>query len=60
VDFCKLNVVTKKDPYPLPFTKEVLDLVVSHEMYFFLDDFSGYHYFMIVSKDWYKMVFITN
>jgi len=43
VDFCKLNVATKKDPYLLPFTKEVLDMVVGHEMFFFLDGFLGYH-----------------
>jgi hypothetical protein len=35
VDFHKLNVATKKDPYPLPFTKEVLDMVASHELYIF-------------------------
>jgi hypothetical protein len=37
VDFCKLNVATKKDPYPLPFTEVVLDMVASHEVYSFLD-----------------------
>jgi hypothetical protein len=43
VDFCKLNVATKKDPYLLPFTEEVFNMVASHEMYFFLDGFLGYH-----------------
>jgi hypothetical protein len=37
VDFHKLNATTKKDPYPLPFTKEVLDMVANHEVYSFLD-----------------------
>jgi hypothetical protein len=37
VDFRKLNVATKKDPYPLPFMKVVLDMVASHEINFFLD-----------------------
>jgi len=27
IDFRKLNVATKKDPYPLPFTYEVLNTV---------------------------------
>jgi hypothetical protein len=60
VDFCKLNVTTKKDPYPLPFTKEVLDMVVSHELYSFLDGFSGYHQIMIALEDQYKIAFITD
>ncbi len=29
MDFRKLNVATKKDPYPLPFTKKVLDMVAN-------------------------------
>jgi hypothetical protein len=37
VDFIKLNVTTKKDPYPLPFTDEVINTVVGHEVYTFLD-----------------------
>ncbi len=43
VDFKKLNVATKKDPYPLPFTDEVINLVVRHKVYTFLDGFFGYH-----------------
>jgi hypothetical protein len=39
VDYCKLNVQTKKDPFPLPF----LDSVIGHEMYFFMDGYSGYN-----------------
>jgi hypothetical protein len=43
VDFRKLNVATKKDPYLLHFTNEVINMVVGHEMYTFLDGFLGYH-----------------
>jgi hypothetical protein len=43
VDFKKLNVATKKDPYPLPFIDEVINLVVRHKVYTFLDGFFGYH-----------------
>ncbi len=43
VDFRKLNVITKKDPYPLPFTYEVINIVTRHEVYTFLDEFLGYH-----------------
>jgi len=42
-----LNVSTNKDPYHLPFTKELLDMVVGHEVFLFLDGFLGYHQIMI-------------
>jgi hypothetical protein len=37
IDFKKLNVVTKKDPYPLPFIDEVLKKVTRYEAYSFLN-----------------------
>jgi hypothetical protein len=37
VDFQKLNVATKKNQYPLPFTKEVLEMVNNHKDYSLLD-----------------------
>jgi hypothetical protein len=43
VDFKKLNVDTKKDPYLLPFTDEVINTITGHEVYTFLNGFSGYH-----------------
>ncbi len=36
-DFRKLNVATKKGPYPLPFMEAILDMVAIHEVYYFLD-----------------------
>ncbi len=39
VDFWKLNAATKKDPYLLPFTNEVINIIVGHEVYTFLDGF---------------------
>jgi hypothetical protein len=38
IDFKKPNVSTKKDPYPLPFIDEMLNIVVGYEVYSFLDD----------------------
>jgi hypothetical protein len=35
VDFKKLNVATKKDPYPLPFIDEVINIIIRHEVYTF-------------------------
>jgi hypothetical protein len=43
VDFKKVNAVTKKDPFPLPFTHEVLNTVVGCETYSFLDGYFGYY-----------------
>ncbi len=60
VDFWQLNDATKKDPYPLFFTKEVLDEMVGHEVYSFLDGFFEYHQIMIAPKDRYKIAFIIN
>ncbi len=44
VDFRKLNrALTKKDPDPLPFFDEVLNIVTWYEAYSFLDKYSRYH-----------------
>jgi hypothetical protein len=43
VDFRKLNAIMKKDPFPLPFTNEVLNIVARCEAYSFLDGYFGYH-----------------
>jgi hypothetical protein len=40
IDFRKLNVATKKDPYPLPLTDEMLNIVVRYEAHIFLDGYS--------------------
>jgi hypothetical protein len=42
VNFRKLNATTKKDPYPLPFTDEVINIVVGHKVYTFMDGFSRF------------------
>jgi hypothetical protein len=31
VDLRKFNVATKKNPYPLPFTNEVINIVAAHK-----------------------------
>ena len=41
VDYWKLNAATVMDAFPLPFTDAVLDAVADHEVYSFLDGFSG-------------------
>jgi hypothetical protein len=43
IDFRKLNVATKNDPYPLPFTYEMLNIIVGYEAYSLLNGYSRYH-----------------
>jgi hypothetical protein len=43
VDYRKLNSVTKKDYFPLPFTDSMLDGVAGYDCYSFMDGFSGYN-----------------
>jgi hypothetical protein len=43
IDFKKFKVSTKKDPNSLPFTDEVINIVIGHEIYTFLNGFLGYH-----------------
>jgi hypothetical protein len=57
VDFRKLNKATKKNPYPLPFSDEVLNIIVGYEAYSFLDGYSRYHHISIAPKDRYKTTF---
>ncbi len=40
INFKKLNVATKKDPYALSFTHEVLNTVVGYETYSFLNGYA--------------------
>jgi hypothetical protein len=60
VDFKKLNVATKKDPYLLHFMDEVINSVVRHEVCTFLNMFSRYHQISIAPKDQYKITFVMD
>ena len=55
-----MNAITKKDYFPLPFTDSVLDAVVGHECYSFLDGFSGYNQVKIAKEDQLKTTFTTD
>jgi hypothetical protein len=60
VDFRMLNKATKKDPYPLPFFDEVLNIIARYEAYSFLDGYLGYRQISITLKDRYKTTFVTD
>jgi hypothetical protein len=51
INVIKLNVTTKKDPYPLTSTNEVLNTIAKYESYSFLDGYSRYHQIPIVLED---------
>jgi hypothetical protein len=55
----KLNDAFLHDPFPTPFTNEVLDNVGGQEVYSFTDGFSGYHQIRISKEDRHKTTFAT-
>ena len=59
VDLHKLNDASLHDPFLTPFTDEVLDNVGGHEIYSFIDGFSGYHQIRIHPEDRHKTTFAT-
>ena len=59
VDYRKLHAVTVTDAFPLPFTDSVLDAIVGHEIYNFLDGFNGYNQVRMHPEDQEKKTFIS-
>jgi hypothetical protein len=59
VDLTKLNDAYLHDPFPTPFTDEVLDNVGGQEVYSFIDGFSEYHQIQISMEDRHKTTFAT-
>jgi len=59
VDYCSLNNTCVHDPFPMPFSDEVLDNVAGNEAYSFIYGFSGYHQVHIAKEDKKKTKFTT-
>ena len=57
IDYQKLNKATCNDHFPLSFLYQMLDRLVRHEYYCFLDGYSGYNQIAIASKDQEKTKF---
>ncbi|GKC34270.1 reverse transcriptase domain-containing protein, partial [Tanacetum coccineum] len=57
IDYRKLNEVTRKDHFPLPFMDQMLERLAGNELYCFLDGFSGYFQIPIDPRDQEKMTF---
>ncbi|KAI5328084.1 hypothetical protein L3X38_027480 [Prunus dulcis] len=50
IDYRKLNTVTSKDHFPLPFTDQMLERLAGHSHYCFLDGYSGYDQIAIAQR----------
>jgi hypothetical protein len=57
IDYRKLIKATKKDHFPLPFIDEILERLVNHSFFCFLDGYSGYHQILIHPDDQSKTTF---
>ena len=57
IDYRRLNEVTRKDHFPLPFIDQLLERVSGHPFYCFLDGYSGYFQIEIASEDQEKTTF---
>jgi hypothetical protein len=57
IDYWKLNAATKKDLFPLPFIDEMLEQLVKHSFFCFLDRYLGYHQIPIHPDDQSKTTF---
>ena len=57
IDYMRLNEVTRKDPFPLPFIDQLLERVSGHPFYCFLDGYSGYFKIQIAPEDQEKTTF---
>ena len=59
VDLRKLNDACVHDPFPTPFTNEVLENVGGQKAYSFTDGFSRYHQIKIMLEDKSKTTLTT-
>ena len=57
IDYRKLNAVTRKDHFPLPFIDQMLDRLAGHPHFCLLDGYSGYNQIYIALEDQEKTTF---
>jgi hypothetical protein len=57
IDFRKVNKVTKKDHYPLPFIDQMLERLSKNTHFCFLDGYSGFSQIVVRAKDQEKTTF---
>jgi hypothetical protein len=57
IDFRKLNKVTKKDHYPLPFMDQMLERLSNHLHFCYLDGYSSFSQILVHKYDQEKTTF---
>ena len=57
IDYRRLNEVTRKDHFPLPFMNQLLERISGQPFYCFLDGYSGYFQIEIAAEDQEKTTF---
>ena len=57
IDYRRLNEVTRKDHFPLPFMDQLLERISDHPFYCFLDGYLGYFQIEIAAEDQEKTTF---
>ncbi|CAN6678215.1 unnamed protein product [Malus baccata var. baccata] len=57
IDYRKLNAMTRKDHFPLPFLDQMLERLAGYKFYCFLDGYSGYNQIVITPEDQEKTTF---
>lgn len=59
VDYRDLNRASPKDDFPLPHIEMLVDNTAGHELFSFMDRFSGYNQIKMAEEDREKTTFIT-
>ena len=57
IDYRKLNSITRKDHFPMPFIDQMLERLAGYKFYCFLDGYSGYNQIAIDPLDQEKTTF---
>jgi hypothetical protein len=57
IDYCKLNVATRKDHFPLPLIDQMVERLAGHDYYCLLNDYSGYNQVLVDPEDQEKTIF---
>ncbi|XP_070661948.1 uncharacterized protein [Malus domestica] len=57
IDYRKLNAMTRKYHFPLPFLDQMLERLAGYKFYCFLDGYSGYNQIVIAPEDQEKTTF---
>ena len=57
IDYRRLNKVTRKDHFPLPFIDQMLDRLAGNDYFCFLDGYSRYNHITITPEDQEKTTF---